>query len=88
MILTALSHALVAILISLIGLFTGNLLVGIGVALGFYLGREVAQHERKTQGSSFRGLFFWEWSTDAKLDLLFPVIACFILYMVNYGFFH
>lgn len=76
MIFTALTHALVAMAVSLIGLITGHLWAGIALSIGFYLGREVAQHERKTPGTNpLRGFAVWKWSLDAQLDLLFPVIA-------------
>lgn len=76
MIQTALSHALIALLITIFGWSVGHLYVGAAVALGFYLGREVAQHERKTPGvNPLRGFAVWKWSLDAQLDLLFPVIA-------------
>ena len=42
--------------------------------VGFYFGREVAQHERKMGGKPwYVGFKIWEWSTDAKLDFAFPV---------------
>ena len=81
MIFTALSHASIAIVVSLIGWLMGSLPVGIAVAVSFYLGREVAQHERKALGDDpMRGLYFWKWSRDGQLDLLFPVVACAALY--------
>ena len=44
--------------------------------VGFYLGREVAQHERKMGTPPwYSGFKFWEWSLDSKLDLLFPIIV-------------
>lgn len=46
-------------------------------AVGFYLGREVAQAERKAGTPPWwSGFDARKWSLDAKLDLLFPVIAC------------
>ena len=46
-------------------------------AVGFYFGREVAQAERKAGTPPWwSGFDVRKWSLDAKLDLLFPVIAC------------
>lgn len=81
MVLTALSHALISVSVSLVAWFFGDISIGIAIALSFYVGREVAQHERNTRGTDpLRGFYVWKWSLDAKLDLLFPVIACFALY--------
>ena len=81
MIFTAITHALIAAIVSVVGWLVGSLPVGIAVAVSFYLGREVAQHERKTPDNDpMRGFYFWRWSTDAKLDLLFPAVACATLY--------
>lgn len=47
------------------------------LAVGFYWGREVAQAERKAGTPPWwSGFVMTEWSTDALLDLLFPIIAC------------
>lgn len=87
MIFTALTHAIIAAVVSVIGWLVGAMPVGIAVAIGFYLGREVAQHERKEPGANLlRGLYLWRWSTDAKLDLLLPVIACVIVYVALTSF--
>jgi len=85
MILTAISHALVTIALGLIGWVLGSLNLGLMFALGFYFGREVAQHERKTKGTAIRGLFFWNWNLDAQLDMLFPLIAAFVTYFIVGG---
>lgn len=46
-------------------------------AVGFYFGREVAQAERKAGTPPWwSGFDVRKWSLDAKLDLLFPVVAC------------
>ena len=85
MVLTALSYAAVSVILSLIGWYFGHVGIGVTAALGFYLGREVAQHERKTPGKDpFRGFYVWKWSLDAKMDLLFPFVACLIV-LVIYG---
>ena len=83
MVLTSLSHAGISLLVSLIGLYFGHIGIGIAVALGFYLGREVAQHERKESGTNpFRGFYVWNWSMDAKLDVALPIVACAMLYFI------
>lgn len=57
-------------------LFVGALM-GALLAVGFYLGREVAQAERK-HGTPpwWIGFDFRLWSEDALLDLLCPAVAC------------
>ena len=51
--------------------------MGAFLAVGFYLGREVAQAERKAGTPPWwSGFDARKWSLDAKLDLLFPVIVC------------
>lgn len=82
MALTALSHALITALCGLVGLWFGSLNIGLALGLGFYFGREVAQHERKTRGTAIRGLFFWNWSLDAQLDMLFPLLSAIGLFMI------
>lgn len=50
--------------------------------VGFYFGREVAQHERKMGGKPwYVGFKVWEWSTDSLLDFLFPV-GVWVLFIV------
>jgi len=78
-ILSWFAHAGITALLGLIGLLLGNLYIGLAAGVFFYLGREVAQHERKTRGCFARGFMIWQWSLDAKMDLLFPVIAAIIL---------
>lgn len=59
-----------------VDLFTGALL-GALLAVGFYLGREVAQAERKAGGTPWWiGFDFRLWSEDAILDLAVPVACC------------
>lgn len=53
-------------------------LLGSLFAVGFYFGREVAQHERKAGTPPWwSGFRISEWSKDSVLDLLFPVVATF-----------
>lgn len=52
--------------------------------VGFYLGREVAQHERKAGVPPWwSGFRFTDWSMDAKLDLIVPVTFCVVLWLVS-----
>ena len=75
----ALLAQLCTILIALafgLDMFTGALL-GALLAIGFYLGREVAQAERKAGGTPWWiGFDFRLWSEDALLDLAVPVAFC------------
>lgn len=51
--------------------------LGGSVAIGFYIGREVTQAERKAGGNPWWvGFDVRRWTLDAKLDLLFPIVAC------------
>jgi len=79
---TNFEHAGYALLMQLpFGLF-GYWWVGAALAIGFFLGREHAQQEYKlgTVGKSPWPAFdFRKWSLDAKLDLLFPVVAVLIV---------
>jgi len=80
MVLTALSHALITALLGLIGWLCGYMDIGLAIGLAFYLGREVAQHERKESGTNpIRGFYVLNWSLDAKLDLLLPILATILL---------
>lgn len=77
------AHAGITLIFGLIGLIIGNLYAGLAFGVAFYLGREVAQHERKERGSSpLRGFYIANWSLDAKMDLAFPVVAAIILVIV------
>lgn len=53
--------------------------------VGFYFGREVAQHERKVGTPPwYSGFKIWEWSLDSKLDLLFPLIVGILMPIIIY----
>lgn len=53
--------------------------------IGFYFGREVAQHERKVGTPPwYSGFKIWEWSLDSKLDLLFPLIVGILMPIIIY----
>jgi len=75
-------------------LLTGNLLAGALLAIGFFWGREHSQAEYKAIATDFggkranmpwyAGFKLKYWSTDAKMDLLFPLVSC-LLVLVIYG---
>lgn len=81
-------YALVAVLLgrpALQGLIAGGLL-----AIGFYLGREVAQAERKIKASNpnapwYCGFDMSKWSTDSVWDLFMPVLAVLIVCLIWAG---
>lgn len=77
---TNFEHAAYALLIQVIlGIITGNFWLGAAAGIAFFAGREHAQREYKIGNPStlkpWEGFDIWRWSTDAKLDLLFPIIA-------------
>lgn len=60
-------------------------LLGSLFGIGFYFGREVAQHERKVGTPPwYSGFKIWEWSLDSKLDLLFPLIVGILMPIILY----
>ena len=74
------AHAGITLICGVIGLIFGNLYAGLAFGVAFYLGREVAQHERKERGTHpLRGFYIANWSLDAKMDLAFPVLTAIIL---------
>ncbi|AQS50566.1 hypothetical protein PAEH1_01560 [Paenalcaligenes hominis] len=87
---THLEHLIVALVIQ--GFFIGgfNLLglqdgswFGAAFVTALFIGREHAQREYKIGDPSklkgYEALDIWRWSLDAKLDLLVPVLAVFIV---------
>jgi len=84
---TNFTHAAIATALCLIvtGL-SGNILAGALFAIGVFVGREHAQREYKLGDPSklhgYEALDIWRWSLDAKLDLLFPVIAVSIVSVI------
>ncbi len=84
---THLEHAAYALLIQLaLGLTTDNWWLGAAAAIGFFLGREHAQREYQIGNPAtlkgYEAFDFWRWSTDAKLDLLIPILATVSLALV------
>ena len=77
------AHAGITLICGVIGLVLGNLYAGLAFGVAFYLGREVAQHERKERGTHpLRGFYVQNWSLDARMDLLFPVVTAIIMLFV------
>lgn len=80
---TNFEHAGYALLMQcFFGLLLGEWVIGAVFAFCFFLGREHAQYERKLKDkgmselkATFQAFMFWQWSLDAQLDLLFPLIA-------------
>ena len=58
------------------GLWTVGLWAGGLFAVGFFWGREHAQAQNKYHVNEFRAFDLRIWSWDARLDLLFPLVAC------------
>lgn len=76
-------HAIYAVLMqAAVGLITGNWLAGAMLGTGFFLGREHAQAQAKLKLEDFEALDIRKWSLDAKLDLLFPVVAVTTVYFI------
>jgi len=87
---THLEHLLVALIIQ--GFFVGIFYVlkqphgawlGAVFVTALFLGREHAQREYKigdpSQLKGYEALDIWRWSLDAKLDLLIPTAAVFLV---------
>lgn len=80
---TNFEHAGYALLMQIgIWLISGNLFAGACFGIAFFLGREHAQFQNKYNAGDFASFNFTKWSLDAKLDLLFPVIAVLTVYML------
>lgn len=55
------------------------------LAVGFYWGREVDQTEKKIGTPPWwSGFVLTNWSQDAILDLVFPVVTCSIVCVLAY----
>lgn len=93
-------HAALALMAQAgIGLLTGNWWAGAAFGIGFYAGREVAQHEtdklkyfgKRAGVLDGEGMPWYEgfkvsnWSTDGKLDLLVPCVAVVAVALVMTG---
>lgn len=77
-------HAIAGLALqAIIWLATGSLWLGFAFVTGLFLGREHAQFEFTLNGTPkrkrYEALAFWKWSTDAKLDLLIPTAAVFLV---------
>ncbi|NYT38861.1 hypothetical protein ERD78_18905 [Allopusillimonas soli] len=81
---TNIEHAAYAVLMqAVIGLISGNWWIGAAFGAAFFLGREHAQREYHLGDPShlppWRAFDVWNWTTDARLDLLCPVAAVLVL---------
>ena len=90
---THLEHLIIALIIQ--GFFIGGFYFlglqhgawfGFAFVSGLFLGREHAQREYKIGDPSklkgYEALDIWRWSLDAKLDLLIPTAAAFLVAVV------
>jgi len=84
---TNFEHAFFASLMQIvIGLVSGNWFAGGCFGIAFFLGREHAQAQATIGYSlvkTFQAFDVRKWSLDAQLDLLFPVIACLVIYSIS-----
>jgi hypothetical protein len=84
---TNFEHAFFAAVMQIvIGLVFGNWFAGGCFGVAFFLGREHAQYQHTigyTIKSSFQAFAVWKWKLDAQLDLLFPIIACSVIYGIS-----
>lgn len=65
--------------------FFSGLTMGALLAVGFYLGREVNQAEKKAGTPPWwSGFVVTNWSQDAILDLIFPVCTCSVVCLVAF----
>ena len=93
------SHAFLALVAQAVIYFiTKNLWIGAAFGSAFYFGREVAQHESdqvKRYGKRagwfddegmpwYEGFKFLNWSTDSKYDLIFPVVAVYVVALLEH----
>lgn len=87
---TNFNHAFWAVVLQLFVFFvTGSMLAGFCAGIAFFVGREHAQFEYKIGGPGslkpWEGFQVWKWSTDAILDVVFPVIAVSLVMLVYYN---
>lgn len=74
-----------------VGLDYKTLLVSAIAPIAFFLGREHSQYEFKlieerglrsvNDLNPLAGFKFWKWTTDARLDLLFPILGNVSFYL-------
>ncbi|RYH63535.1 MAG: hypothetical protein EON54_07975 [Alcaligenaceae bacterium] len=88
--ITHFEHALYAVLIQAVFMLTcrsmsmpNRAAVGAAFAAGFFISREHAQREYKIGDPSklmpWEAFDIWNWSLDAKLDLIFPVVGVLLV---------
>ena len=88
------SHpALVILLQVIIGLLTGNWLIGGLFLVGFYIGREITQAEyrwierfglgRRSNMPWWGGFDPKVWNWDSESDFLLPVLACLLVFGIS-----
>lgn len=83
---------LAQVVVMLVGTLSGATLfeaavMGALFSVGFYFGREVAQHERKVGTPPWwSGFVMAQWSRDALLDFLTPAVACALVCALAFVF--
>lgn len=70
------SHLLIALLITIVGLLIGFGYEATAAASGLFYGREQAQEERFQQ-DYIDPWFFWTWRKDGVFDWIVPMVGAF-----------
>ena len=82
--LTNFEHALYAVLMQcFVGIVTNNWFAGACFGAAFFLGREHAQQQAFYKLGDFQAFDLRLWNTDSILDLVFPVIAVSMVYVIT-----
>lgn len=85
---TNFEHVIAAIGFQLfVGLLTGNWLAGACLGFGFFFGREHAQEQDRigyTLKQAFQAFDLRKWKLDSILDMVFPLIAVTVVYVISY----
>ena len=80
------AQLVIAIILFILGLtdpLTG-LVIGGFFSVGFYLGREVDQVEKKYHRTPwYVGFDLRYWTVDGKLDFIFPLVACVLVALIG-----
>lgn len=85
---TNFEHLFVALILQAIpGFLMGDWLVGAVLATGIFIGREHAQREYLISDPAklvgYEALDFWRWELDEILDLAFPAVGVWLVYLIT-----
>lgn len=81
---TNFEHAFYAVLMQVVVfLVTNNWWTGAAFGMAFFLGREHAQAQIKYDLGDFAAFDIRRWNLDARLDLIFPVVATAVLALIG-----